>query len=183
MLKQDFDADQDEDNAAEYLRFALEQRAEAFAEEGGNQREQQGGQSDDAARREDLHLKQRKADADSKSVDAGRNGLGDNGAERKVDVTFFLLRMNRFPNHLAADESKQQKGNPVVKRRDQRREGSAQKVAQQRHQSLEQAEHCRPHKGVAEKTVFVTVTGNAHAVGHRNRKGVHRKSHRNHQQV
>ena len=92
MLKQNFDADQDEDNAAEYFRFALEQRAEAFAKEGGSQREQQGGQSDDAACREDLHLKQRKADADSKSVDAGRNGLGDNGAERKVDVTFFLLR-------------------------------------------------------------------------------------------
>ena len=63
------------------------------------------------------------------------------------------------------------------------RERAARDVPDDGHHALEQAEHCRPHKGVTEKTVFVTVTGNAHAVGHRNRKGVHRKSHRNHQQV
>ena len=91
VLQKNLNANQNKDDTAKDLGLALEQGAEGFAQIGADQRKQQGDQSDDGACPEDIDLKQRKADADCQCVNAGGNGLGQDGAEGKGGLTLLLL--------------------------------------------------------------------------------------------
>ena len=185
VLEQNFKADQHQDDAAEHLGLALEQGAKTFAEIGADQRTDQGGDGDDDAGREDLHLQKGEADADSEGIDAGRHRLGQDGREGEDSLAgiLVLVGMDCLPHHLAADEGQQDKGNPVVDRGDKRGKGAPQKVTDQRHHSLEQPKHKRPAQCLAKKAAAPHLAGNTHAVGGRDGKGVHRKSKGNHQKV
>ena len=133
--------------------------------------DQQGNNADEGHGGQDAHGQKSEGQAHGQSVDAGGQGQRQHGAEAEGGVGLLFVAEG-FPYHIAADQSQQDEGDPVVEVRDIGGEPGAQKISQQGHQSLEAAE---PETGGEGFFHFYAGQGQAFADGHS--KGVHGQAH------
>ena len=143
MFHQDFDADADEDNAAQKLDLQPFDLPEAAAAEHAEEGEGKGGEGNDGGGHPDAGLEKCHADADGEGVDARGDSQGEQHAGGKGDDGLFFF-LERFVNHFSAEVSQEDEGYPVVKLGDVRAEAAAEEPAQPGHAALEPA-HDRCH--------------------------------------
>lgn len=118
--QQDFEADADEDEAAEDFDFVFEEMACAFADFPACHADDKGDGADEGDGLVDKGRDQRQGDADDEGVDTGGDAEGQQDAEPGGVVWFLagFFHLEGLINHLAADEGQQDEGQPVVIRGD-----------------------------------------------------------------
>ena len=182
MFQEDLQADEDQDHTAAQLCLGLEAAAEHTAHAHANSREHKGGGGDQAGGREDLplaHAQEGEAHAHRQGINAGGHSHGEHlfGAEGGVHLLLVIVPQ-RLPDHAAADEAEQHKGDPVVDAGDGRRKPHAQQPADSRHQALEAAEIQSGQQVMPE---ILLPAGQTLADG--DGKGIHGKPYRNEKQL
>ena len=181
MLNEDLCADAHQNDAAEYLGLTAQPAAEFFAQQMARKAADERDAGDEGSRRGDVHIQRGKADADSQRIDAGGEGLHHHQLIAERAAHRARLRraqlLDGVPDHFAADEAQQCKGDPVVKRAHHIGEGAARKIPGHGHQALKHAEGQRREGGLVPPQA-----GKTHAVGDGHRKCVHRKPQREYEQ-
>lgn len=116
MLDQYFGTDQDQDNASGDLSILSELSADAVAEKDGNKAEYTGGDADQTDGRDNAHLKESEADADSERVNACGNSQKQDlpGRDRVNALGTDPVLLTGFADHVDPDNAKQDKGDPVI---------------------------------------------------------------------
>ena len=182
MLQQDLQADENQDHAAAQLRPGLEAAAEHTAHTHPHRRKHKGDGADQGSRPQDLpagHAQKGKADPHRQGIDAGGHRQGQHRPEAEGGIQFLLLGAAAgFPDHAAADEAEQYKGNPVVDAGDRLGKAHPQQPADGRHQPLKAAE-VEPGQQVVPEILFPAGEPLADGDG----KGIHRKPYGNETQL
>ena len=156
-----------------FLEFGSEQVADQDAADADDE----GDDADDQGCLDDVDRKEGEGDADRQRVDAGGNGEDEEFLYVQVFQLLLLLPlfaralMQAFPDHLAADEGQQDKGDPVVDGGDVGLELHAEKIAGHRHQELEPPEEEGDDKSPSPGKLF-----HRQALDHRDGEGVHRQA-------
>ena len=143
MLKQNLQADQNQDDAACQLCLRLVAQAEEIADpkSGGGTEKRGDADQTDGQRHIDVR-QQRKRDADSQRVDARGQRHQQHCFERKRGACFRFLPGEALLDHVRADSGQQHERDPVVKGCDVLLERRAKKIADGRHPRLKAAEPC-----------------------------------------
>ena len=116
-----------------------------------------------------MYIRQQgEGDAHRQGVDAGGHGQKKHGADGKGAVVTLPVSGKAFLDHISADESQEDKGDPVVERDDIPLKRRAQQKADGGHQRLEAAE---PGAGEEVMPGLQPLDGKALADG--DGKGVH----------
>ena len=102
-------------------------------------------------RRNDVHIEERERHANSKRIDARRDGEEQQFANRQARYIFILesaILVECIPEHLAADKCEQRKRNPVGNCCYVMGELLAERPTDHGHERLESSEEQRNHKGL-----------------------------------
>ena len=155
MLKQDLGADENEHDAAGQGGLILKSGTEFVTDQDAKRAQGKGGNTDDGDGYEQIDLEKGEGDTDGQGVDAG--GYGHQGKLAQIKARTFSLAFlllvtaltavllfthltDNVPDHFAADEGEQGKGDPVVNGDDVILELAAQQVADGGHERLKAAE-------------------------------------------
>ena len=143
MLEQNFEADQNQDNAADQLGLGFVARAEEIAdlETDCGEQERRNADERDGQRNVDVG-QQGKRDADGQRVDARGQRQNKHGLDAERSVAVGLLLGQALLDHARADGSQQDEGDPVVKGCDVLLERRAEEISDGWHERLKAAEPC-----------------------------------------
>ena len=168
--QQGFEANQNQDNAAD----ALGGGAVLIAEQGTHAHADGGQQAGDAADQpcggQDVDLHGGKADADGKCVDTGGDGQRQHRFGRVVIIELFVAA-EALTHHVNADDGQQYKSDPGAELGQDRGKTVAQEKAQRGHQELEAAEPQPAGHSVGKADL-----ADRKALADRNGKSVHGKA-------
>ena len=173
LREQGFDADRDQDDAADDRGLVPQLHAEMAPDDQRDDAAQCGGQADQGGRRCDVERKRCETDTHGERIDARGNSLEEQDGNREFRLLiedFFRLFMECIPEHLAADE-------PKDNERDDARIGFDEGPHQRT--SIESDHGHEPLKDTEEdghqETVGFIGSAIDEGVGHRYRKSVHGK--------
>src|SRR5699024_7901801 len=175
MLQQDLHPDQDQDDAPEKLCLRFKSCPEYMSYFNTCQRQSKRDHTDKTDSRNDIDLKKGKGHAHGKSINAGGHSKSQHPPDiQRTACGLTFLRAAGLPYHIAADDGKQDKCDPVIHRSNHIPELHSQKISDKRHQSLKSSEIDSHDPCLKRRTLL---HGKALTDGHR--KSVHRKSHCN----
>ena len=139
MLDQNFEADQDQDDAAGPFCFGLVEDSEYSADFNADHGKYERGTADKADCLQNPDIQKCEGDADGQCVNAGGYGQNQHGFDIDGGITGLSLIVHGFLHHVKTDDAKQDKRNPVIVRFDGTLETDAQHIADPGHEGLETA--------------------------------------------
>lgn len=178
MIEQYFHPHNHQDQPACKLGFGLIPGAEDIADLDADDGEDKGGGADEGDGRNDAYLQEGEGDADGQRIDAGGDGKQNHIARRHGAVHAFLLLIQGLPDHVESDDAQKDKCDPVVDGSDGLFKLRSQYVTEKRHARLETAEIESD-----DDCVFPAHPLHGESLTDRNGEGVHRKAHRDNEQL
>ena len=140
VFQQNFQAQENQDHAPQGLGLGLHPGTAETAELDPQAGEQEGGQSDTADGRQNIHLQKGEGNAHRQRVNAGGHRHGEHDPEAQGSAGLLRVAASGFPEHVDPQNRQQGEGDPVVDGGDVQGKPGAQEPAQQGHEPLESSE-------------------------------------------
>ena len=159
VFQHDFNSDAEQDQATCQIEFIAKNTAEPFAERGAKYGNQKCGQTDHDGRQHDRGVQQGKAESYGKGVDARGQAEHDERFDGQRVARRYRTAVRLFQaffDHFASYHGEQDKGEPVVDRREYGADLPAEEVAQYRIESLKKGQEKSDLQHLEHQTAFAS---------------------------